>query len=62
MTLIRPDLNDRSVRNKVLGSSVPDLARERGVHVRVRVCVCWAGGAEELVMLGVRWCLIAWTE
>lgn len=61
MTLIRPDLNDRSVRNKVLGSSVPDLARERGVHVRVRVW--WGvGGAEELVMLGVRWCLIAWTE
>lgn len=36
MTLIRPDLNDRSVRNKVLGSSVPDLARER----RMCVCVC----------------------
>lgn len=43
MTLIRPDLNDRSVRNKVLGSSVPDLARERGVHVRVRVRVCEGG-------------------
>lgn len=34
MTLIRPDLNDRSVRNKVLGSSVSDLARERGVCER----------------------------
>lgn len=28
VTLIRPDLNDRSVRNKVPGSSVPDLAYE----------------------------------
>lgn len=34
MTLIWPDLNDRSVRNKVLGSSVPDLARERRVCAR----------------------------
>lgn len=36
MTLIRPDLNDRSVRNKVLGSSVSDLAREHRVCVRER--------------------------
>lgn len=50
MTLIRPDLNDRSVRNKVLGSSVPDLAgRPPSVCVR---------GVEESVMLGVRCCLI----
>lgn len=50
MTLIRPDLNDRSVRNKVLGSSVPDLAGQAP-----SVCV---RGVEESVMLGVRCCLI----
>lgn len=50
MTFIQLDLNDRSVRNEVLRSSV--LWPRRGAWS------VWERGAEESLMLGVRWCLI----